>query len=80
MEQLGRGIGAEAQSPILPLILGSEAAAVAASTALLEKGFYVPAIRPPTVAPGTSRSVSLARITSLFLFPLGRVVLVISPP
>ena len=42
-------------SPILPVIVGSEGDAVAASAALLERGLWVPAIRPPTVAPGTSR-------------------------
>jgi len=42
-------------SPILPLVIGAEDAAVAASAALLEQGLWVPAIRPPTVAPGTSR-------------------------
>lgn len=42
-------------SPIVPLIIGSEADAVAASGALLDRGLLVPAIRPPTVAPGTSR-------------------------
>jgi 8-amino-7-oxononanoate synthase len=42
-------------SPILPVIVGDEAAAVAQSAALLERGILVPAIRPPTVAPGTSR-------------------------
>jgi 8-amino-7-oxononanoate synthase len=42
-------------SPIVPVILGEEAAAVAASEALLERGIVVPAIRPPTVPPGTSR-------------------------
>jgi len=42
-------------SPILPVVIGAEADAVAASTALLERGLWVPAIRPPTVAPGTSR-------------------------
>ena len=42
-------------SPIVPLILGSEAAAIEASKALYERGLYVPAIRPPTVPPGTSR-------------------------
>jgi 8-amino-7-oxononanoate synthase len=42
-------------SPIVPVVLGEEAAAVAASEALLERGIVVPAIRPPTVPPGTSR-------------------------
>ena len=42
-------------SPIVPLILGREEDAVAASGALLGRGLLVPAIRPPTVAPGTSR-------------------------
>lgn len=42
-------------SPIVPLVLGEESAAMAASAALLERGILVPAIRPPTVAPGTSR-------------------------
>jgi 8-amino-7-oxononanoate synthase len=42
-------------SPIVPVILGSEARAVAASAALLDAGLWVPAIRPPTVPAGTSR-------------------------
>jgi 8-amino-7-oxononanoate synthase len=42
-------------SPILPVVIGAEDDAVAASVALLERGLWVPAIRPPTVAPGTSR-------------------------
>jgi 8-amino-7-oxononanoate synthase len=42
-------------SPIVPIVLGEEADAVAASAALLERGLLVPAIRPPTVPPGTSR-------------------------
>ncbi len=42
-------------SPIVPVVLGDEAAAVAAATALLERGLLVPAIRPPTVPVGTSR-------------------------
>jgi 8-amino-7-oxononanoate synthase len=42
-------------SPIVPLIIGGESDAVAASDALLARGLLVPAIRPPTVAPGTSR-------------------------
>ena len=42
-------------SPILPVLLGDEARAVAVADALLERGLLVPAIRPPTVAPGTCR-------------------------
>ena len=42
-------------SPIVPVVLGSEGRAVAAAEALLAQGLLVPAIRPPTVAPGTSR-------------------------
>jgi len=42
-------------SPIVPVILGDEASALAASDALLERGLWVPAIRPPTVPPGTAR-------------------------
>jgi 8-amino-7-oxononanoate synthase len=42
-------------SPIVPVVVGGEDAAVAAAAALLERGLLVPAIRPPTVAPGTSR-------------------------
>jgi 7-keto-8-aminopelargonate synthetase-like enzyme len=42
-------------SPIVPVVLGDEARAVAASSALLERGLLVPAIRPPTVPPGSSR-------------------------
>jgi 8-amino-7-oxononanoate synthase len=42
-------------SPILPIVLGSEARALAAAAALLAQGLYVPAIRPPTVPSGTAR-------------------------
>jgi 8-amino-7-oxononanoate synthase len=42
-------------SPIVPVLLGVEAAALAASARLLRRGLHVPAIRPPTVPPGTSR-------------------------
>ena len=40
---------------IQPLLLGDAAPAVEASRRLLEQGFVVPAIRPPTVPDGTSR-------------------------
>ncbi len=48
---------------IQPLIVGDNAAAVALSQALWERGLWVPAIRPPTVPKGTARlriSVSAA--------------------
>jgi 8-amino-7-oxononanoate synthase len=42
-------------SPIVPVVVGDEAAAMAASRALLDRGLLVPAIRPPTVPAGSSR-------------------------
>jgi 8-amino-7-oxononanoate synthase len=42
-------------SPIIPVVLGDEASALAAAAELAEHGLLVPAIRPPTVPPGTSR-------------------------
>lgn len=42
-------------SPIVPIVLGAEERAVAASAALRQRGVWVPAIRPPTVPPGTAR-------------------------
>ncbi|MBL8679251.1 MAG: 8-amino-7-oxononanoate synthase [Myxococcales bacterium] len=43
------------RSPIVPIVLGDERRAVRASEVLLEEGFFVSAIRPPTVPRGTSR-------------------------
>ena len=42
-------------SPILPVVIGDERDALAAAQSLLDRGCLVPAIRPPTVAAGTSR-------------------------
>jgi 8-amino-7-oxononanoate synthase len=42
-------------SPIIPILLGDEDRTVATAAALVEKRVLVPAIRPPTVAPGTCR-------------------------
>ena len=44
-----------AQSPIVPIVLGEERAALAASALLEDAGFLVAAIRPPTVPAGTAR-------------------------
>lgn len=45
----------DSSTPIIPVILGSNDAALAASTTLAEAGFLVPAIRYPTVPRGTAR-------------------------
>jgi 8-amino-7-oxononanoate synthase len=45
----------EAQSPIVPLIVGDAQAALTASRLLEAEGFLVIAIRPPTVPAGTAR-------------------------
>ena len=43
------------RSAVIPVVLGDSARAVEVSAALLDRGLLVPAIRPPTVAPGTAR-------------------------
>jgi 8-amino-7-oxononanoate synthase len=45
----------EAQSPIVPIIVGPADATLAASQMLADEGFLAAAIRPPTVPEGTSR-------------------------
>ena len=40
---------------IQPVVIGENAEAMAAAAALYEQGYWVPAIRPPTVAAGTAR-------------------------
>jgi 8-amino-7-oxononanoate synthase len=45
----------EPQSAIVPVILGTADAALAAAQSLEEEGFLVVPIRPPTVPPGTAR-------------------------
>ncbi len=45
----------EAQSPIVPVIIGDEQATLDASRLLMDEGFLGVAIRPPTVPAGTAR-------------------------
>jgi 8-amino-7-oxononanoate synthase len=42
-------------TPIQPLVLGSNAAALVASQQLDDAGYWIPAIRPPTVPEGSAR-------------------------
>jgi 8-amino-7-oxononanoate synthase len=61
VERLKRGLAGTSlrrvpsDSPIQPVVCGSNTAALAASGHLRERGLIVSAIRPPTVAEGTSR-------------------------
>ncbi|MFH1923219.1 MAG: aminotransferase class I/II-fold pyridoxal phosphate-dependent enzyme, partial [Planctomycetota bacterium] len=45
----------DSASQIIPVIVGEPERAVALGAALRERGFFVPAIRPPTVPSGTAR-------------------------
>jgi 8-amino-7-oxononanoate synthase len=45
----------QAESAVVPVVLGDARAALRASTKLADAGFLVAAIRPPTVAEGTAR-------------------------
>lgn len=49
------GLSPLGDTPIVPIIVGEPEATVAASQALLDDGFHIQAIRPPTVAAGSSR-------------------------
>ncbi len=50
-----RQLEPKASSPIIPIIIGTNEAALAASETLLRQGFLVPAIRYPTVPRGSAR-------------------------
>lgn len=60
-DQLRRELGqqgydcGQSTTPIIPVILGSSEAALAAAQSLAQMGIWVPAIRPPTVKPHTAR-------------------------
>lgn len=49
------GVAAGPVTQIIPIVIGEPAEAVRISRALLDAGFLVPAIRPPTVPRGASR-------------------------
>lgn len=60
-EQCLRGYGLDKRvilpfrSPIVPFIVGDSMETLALSEALLDRGYFVQGIRPPTVPPGTAR-------------------------
>jgi 8-amino-7-oxononanoate synthase len=54
LEKLGLDTG-RSHSHIIPVIIGTAEDALTAAKELYEKGFFVVAIRPPTVAAGTAR-------------------------
>jgi len=49
------GFSPDWSTPIFPVVLGTEAAAMHAMECLQAAGFYVVGIRPPTVPPGACR-------------------------
>jgi 8-amino-7-oxononanoate synthase len=51
----GAGRLLPSSTPIQPLVIGENGAALARMAALWEQGLWVPAIRPPTVPAGTAR-------------------------
>ncbi|MEM0951536.1 MAG: 8-amino-7-oxononanoate synthase [Cyanobacteria bacterium P01_H01_bin.74] len=65
-EKLYENLAWPLKSPVIPIVIGSEENAVAASKHLEREGFFVHAICPPTVPEGTARlriSLSAAHTT-----------------
>lgn len=50
-----KGYKIESKTPIIPIIIGDEKAAIKISDCLMESGFFISAIRFPTVAKGKAR-------------------------
>jgi 8-amino-7-oxononanoate synthase len=58
VDRLAQALGRASRppaGPIFPIVLGSDARALAVSSALRARGIFVPAIRPPTVPEGSAR-------------------------
>ncbi|MEM8931996.1 MAG: 8-amino-7-oxononanoate synthase [Acidobacteriota bacterium] len=54
-DRLRDRLGMHGEGPIVPVLIGGAAEALAAAAALREQGFDIRAVRPPTVADGSSR-------------------------
>jgi 8-amino-7-oxononanoate synthase len=55
LQRLGYAVPGDADSHIVPVMIGDADATMAFSAALLERGVFAHGIRPPTVPPGTAR-------------------------
>jgi 8-amino-7-oxononanoate synthase len=55
LNELGLETVVGSVGPIVPILLGDDAAAVVTGEQLIDHGFFVPAIRSPTVKAGTAR-------------------------
>src|SRR6185503_16204049 len=80
----GRPAAGPADGHIVPVVIGTSEATMAAGAALEEAGFLVGAIRPPTVPQGTARlriTVSAAHDTDTIDSLLGALAAALpSPP
>jgi 8-amino-7-oxononanoate synthase len=55
LAEAGFDVAGAPWSPIVPVVVGGNEEALAAAAVLLEEGVLAPALRPPTVPPGTAR-------------------------
>ncbi|HEU4410503.1 MAG TPA: 8-amino-7-oxononanoate synthase [Polyangiaceae bacterium] len=55
LRALGYRVPEASHGPVVPLLVGPSRAALELSSALAERGLWVPAIRPPTVPEGSAR-------------------------
>ncbi len=54
-QRFRKELGLDGDSPIVPIVVGENEKALFLAQELFKKGYYVPAIRPPTVPEGTAR-------------------------
>lgn len=55
LADLGRPATSHPDAPIIPIVIGDPRVALDISSALIDRGYFVQAIRPPTVPVGTAR-------------------------